>query len=339
VHPPSKVTVSAPDPSQTATFCQLVLALPVLSTLDLSRPRTLSDISTYLLVVHQSRINHELIIIFAVHDCMAASSGVGVLRVGRAREQLALLQAKVRKPIQPCKTMLTTRCSDLIYPRNVPENARTAVPKPPDFQIDDFEELSLRTPDEENLHAFLLRPTDKRERQNVTVIMFHGNAGNIGHRLPIAKVLTADLGYNVFFVEYRGYGFSSGDPNEKGLNIDAQTALDHIRGREDLRDSKIVIYGQSLGGAVAINLVNRNQKQGDIAALILENTFLSIRSLIPRFVHQLVYQWLSNSSSILPPAKYLAMLCHQIWPSNEVLPRIRDIPVLFLSGLRDEIVP
>jgi pimeloyl-ACP methyl ester carboxylesterase len=142
----------------------------------------------------------------------------------------------------------------------------------------------LRTPDEENLHAFLLRPSDLRDRQNVTVIMFHGNAGNIGHRLPIAKVLTADLGYHVFFVEYRGYGFSSGDPNEKGLNIDAQTALDYIRGREDLKDSKIVVYGQSLGGAVAINLVNRNQKQGDIAALMLENTFLSIRSLIPRFV-------------------------------------------------------
>lgn len=221
-------------------------------------------------------------------------------------------------------SLLYFKQNDLIYPRNVPENARTAVPKPPEFQIDDFEELSLRTPDEESLHAFLLRPSLKRDRQNVTLIMFHGNAGNIGHRLPIAKVLTADLGYNVFFVEYRGYGFSSGDPNEKGLNIDAQTALDYIRGREDLRDTKIVIYGQSLGGAVAINLVYRNQKQGDIAALILENTFLSIRSLIP---------------SILPPAKYLAMLCHQIWPSNEVLPRIQGIPILFLSGLRDEIVP
>jgi abhydrolase domain-containing protein 13 len=168
--------------------------------------------------------------------------------------------------------------------------------------------------------------------------MFHGNAGNIGHRLPIAKVLTADLGYNVFFVEYRGYGFSSGDPNEKGLNIDAQTALDYVRGREDLRNSKIVIYGQSLGGAVAINLVHRNQKEGDIAALVLENTFLSIRSLIPRFVLP-GFATASNSISILPPAKYLAMLCHQIWPSNEVLPRIRDVPVLFLSGLRDEIVP
>lgn len=154
--------------------------------------------------------------------------------------------------------------------------------------------------------------------------MFHGNAGNIGHRLPIAKILSDDLGYYTFFVEYRGYGFSTGDPNEKGLNIDAQTALDYIRNRDDLKKTKIIIYGQSLGGAVAINLVEKNQEQGDIAGLILENTFLSIRSLIP---------------SILPPARYLAGLCHQLWPSDESLPKIQGIPILFLSGLQDEIVP
>lgn len=154
--------------------------------------------------------------------------------------------------------------------------------------------------------------------------MFHGNAGNIGHRLPIAKILAEDLGYNVFFVEYRGYGLSTGDPNEKGLTIDAQTGLDYIRHREDMKHSSILIYGQSLGGAVAVGLVEKNQEAGDIAGLILENTFLSIRSLIP---------------SILPPARYLAGLCHQVWPSEEALPKIKNIPILFLSGLKDEIVP
>jgi fermentation-respiration switch protein FrsA (DUF1100 family) len=154
--------------------------------------------------------------------------------------------------------------------------------------------------------------------------MFHGNAGNIGHRLPIARILAEEFGYNAFLVEYRGYGFSTGDPNEKGLTIDAQTALDYIRGRSDLNKTKLVIFGQSLGGAVAIGLVEKNQDSGDIAALILENTFLSIRSLIP---------------SVLPPARYLAGLCHQVWPSEEMLPRIRRIPILFFSGLKDEIVP
>jgi fermentation-respiration switch protein FrsA (DUF1100 family) len=198
------------------------------------------------------------------------------------------------------------------------------VPKPPDFRIEAYEELNLRTPDEVNLHAFLVKPSNKQYKPQVTVLMFHGNAGNIGHRLPIARILAEGFGYNAFLVEYRGYGFSTGDPNEKGLTIDAQTALDYIRSRNDLNQTKLVIFGQSLGGAVAIGLVEKNQDNGDIAALILENTFLSIRSLIP---------------SVLPPARYLAGLCHQVWPSEEMLPRIRRIPILFFSGLKDEIVP
>jgi len=113
-------------------------------------------------------------------------------------------------------------------------------------------------------------------------MMFHGNAGNIGHRLPIAKVLSHDLSCNVLMLEYRGYGLSTGDPGEKGIAIDAQTGLDYIRNRDDLKGSKIVIYGQSLGGAVAIGLVAKNQDRGDIAGLMLENTFTSIKEMIPR---------------------------------------------------------
>jgi len=85
-----------------------------------------------------------------------------------------------------------------------------------------------------------------------------------------------------------------------------------------------VIYGQSLGGAVSIDLVAKNKGTGDIKALILENTFLSIAKMIP---------------SVFPIAKYLTPLCHQYWRSEEMLPQITDVPVLFLSGLQDEIVP
>ena len=119
--------------------------------------------------------------------------------------------------------------------------------------------------------------------------MFHGNAGNIGHRIPIARMLDEALGCNVLMMEYRGYGLSTGTPDEVGLTIDAQTGLDYIRQRTELRDTKILVYGQSLGGAVAINLVAKNQKHGDIAGLILENTFTSIKKLIPRFVPLNIY--------------------------------------------------
>jgi fermentation-respiration switch protein FrsA (DUF1100 family) len=136
-------------------------------------------------------------------------------------------------------------------------------------------------------------------------------------------MLIAAAGCNVFMVEYRGYGLSTGQPDESGLNIDAQTAIDYLRDRAETRDHKIVVYGQSLGGAVAIRLVAKNQGKGDIAGLVLENTFLSMRKLIP---------------SIMPPAKYLSFLCHQVWPSDTLIPSIK-VPTLFLSGLQDEIVP
>ncbi|EOD47614.1 putative bem46 family protein [Neofusicoccum parvum] len=196
--------------------------------------------------------------------------------------------------------------NDIIYPRNLPPGARTDVPRPTQFGISDFEELMIPTPDGESLSAFFIRPANKQHARNVTFLMFHGNAGNIGYRLPIAKILEEELGCNILMLQYRGYGLSTGTPNEKGLAIDAQTGLDYIRQRAELRGTKIVLYGQSLGGAVSIGLAAKNQEQGDIAGVVLENTFLSIRKLIP---------------------------------SEEVMPKIKQFPILFLSGLRDEIVP
>ncbi|MCJ1319420.1 Alpha/beta hydrolase domain-containing protein 13 [Xylographa vitiligo] len=222
--------------------------------------------------------------------------------------------------------LLYWKQNELIYPRNIPSGSRTetGVPKPTQFGISDFDELRIPTPDGETLSAFFIRPSNKRMAKKATIMMFHGNAGNIGHRVPIARVLEENVGCNILMLEYRGYGLSSGTPNEEGLMIDAQAGLDHIRSSDEIKDNSIIIYGQSLGGAVAIQLVAKNQEAGDIVGLILENTFLSIRKMIP---------------SAFPPARFLAPLCHQIWSSEETLPQIKTIPILFISGLKDEIVP
>ena len=219
---------------------------------------------------------------------------------------------------------LTTYFRALIYPSNIPANSRSDVPKPSDFGLTNFEELYIPTDDGEKLSAFYIRGPRGHKNSNITILMFHGNAGNIGHRLPIARMIINYIGCNVFMLEYRGYGSSTGQPDESGLNIDAQTGLNYLRQRAETRDHKLMVYGQSLGGAVAIKLVSKNQEAGDIAGLILENTFLSIRKLIP---------------SVVPPAKYLTLLCHQVWPSESVLPNITKVPTLFISGLQDEIVP
>jgi alpha-beta hydrolase superfamily lysophospholipase len=177
----------------------------------------------------------------------------------------------------------------LIYPSHVPNLARTEVPRPSQFGITDFEELMIPTPDGEKLSAFYIRaPKSRKSRaQKLTVLMFHGNAGNIGHRVPIARILMQRMGCNVFMLEYRGYGLSTGSPDETGLMIDAQTGFDYLRKRAETRDNDLVIFGQSLGGAVSIQLVAKNQNDPRLIGLVLENTFLSMRKLIPSYVSPL----------------------------------------------------
>lgn len=178
---------------------------------------------------------------------------------------------------------MLTLFSEIIYPRNIPPDARTEIPVPPTFGIQesDYEDLRLPTPDGETIHAYLLRPPNRQHAHDVTFIFFHGNAGNIGHRLPIAKIIAEDLLCNILMVEYRGYGASTGYPAEKGLKVDAQTGLDWVLAHEELSKTQVVVYGQSLGGAVSISLVGAEQNRGKVAALVLENTFLSIRKMVP----------------------------------------------------------
>jgi abhydrolase domain-containing protein 13 len=199
--------------------------------------------------------------------------------------------------------LLYFKQNELIYPRNIPFDSRTeaAIPRPEQFGIEASNYLDLRipTPDGESLAAYYIRPSRGDRASQATIIMFHGNAGNIGHRLPIAKALADMNRLNVLMVEYRGYGLSTGTPDEKGLNIDSQAGLDWVRnyadeagekdgfakrGGNDYGKGKVIIYAQSIGGAVAIQLAARNQASGDVLGLILENTFLSIKKLIPRFV-------------------------------------------------------
>ncbi|KAA8576552.1 hypothetical protein EYC84_006658 [Monilinia fructicola] len=221
-------------------------------------------------------------------------------------------------------SLLYFKQKSLIYPSSFPNAARTEVSRPSQFGISDFEELMIPTPDGEKLAAFYIRAPKTRPRKNVTILMFHGNAGNIGHRIPIARRFINIVGCSVLMLEYRGYGLSTGSPDEKGLMIDAQTGFDYLRKRAETRDNDIVIYGQSLGGAVSIQLVAKNQNDERLVGLVVENTFLSMRKLIP---------------SVIPPARYLTYLCNQVWASDTYLPNITEVPILFISGLLDEIVP
>ena len=208
-------------------------------------------------------------------------------------ERGAVLEAEVNELSPPSPGRDADSNSELIYPRYLPTGARTeeGFPRPSHFGISDYEECKLITPDGETLVCFLIRPSNKLLSRKVTVLMFHGNAGNIGHRVPIAKVIEEHSGCNIFMLEYRGYGLSTGEPDEAGLVVDAQTALDYIRQHNDTKGNDIIVYGQSIGGAVAVQLVAKNQEEEDVKGLILENTFTSMRKLIPTYGNAPCARW------------------------------------------------
>jgi pimeloyl-ACP methyl ester carboxylesterase len=212
---------------------------------------------------------------------------------------------------------LYTNQTLLIYPTNFPVGSKSAVNTPDEFNINNWQNVELKSLDDTRLQCFLLMGNNPKH----TILFFHANAGNLGHRLPIAKELMNRLDCNVFMLSYRGYGKSDGVPNEKGIILDAQASIDYISNHASLKNTKIVVYGQSLGGAVGIHCTAKNQ--GKVDALILENTFLSIRKLIPN-----VFPWLP----------FISVFCHQKWDSEALIGQI-EVPVLFLSGGKDELIP
>ncbi|KAG0174878.1 hypothetical protein DFQ28_007667 [Apophysomyces sp. BC1034] len=223
-------------------------------------------------------------------------------------------------------TLLYLYQCELIYPSAFPEGSRTEVAKPSAYGMK-YTEETLTTKDNVKLHAYVITLQDEEEARNApTILYFHAsidaNAGNMGHRLPIAKVFYEKNRCNVVMLSYRGYGFSEGKPSEKGLRIDSQTLLNYVTSHPVLKDSRLVAYGQSIGGAVAIDLVSRNEDV--FSGLMIENTFLSLPKLIP---------------SVMPMLRYFTFLCHQQWPSEVSIQRIVNTPILFLSGARDELIP
>ncbi|KAF9932758.1 hypothetical protein FBU30_007408 [Linnemannia zychae] len=211
---------------------------------------------------------------------------------------------------------------EIIYPANFPEGSRTHVAKPSQYGMP-FEDLTLTTPDKVKIKAYLIKHEDDNvARSRPTILYFHANAGNMGHRLSIAEIFYRKFGCNVFMLSYRGYGLSEGSPNEKGLRIDAQAALDYIKSHPVISETKLIAYGQSIGGAVSIDIVARNEDK--FSGLIVENTFLSLPKVIPH---------------VLPMLTKVVFLCHQIWNSERMIRQITRLPVLFLSGRKDELVP
>lgn len=181
----------------------------------------------------------------------------------------------------------------------------------------EYEALTLDTSDGERLDAWFV----PAPQAYGVVLILHGNAGDISQRMDSIAMFHR-LGYGVLIFDYRGYGRSSGKPSEAGLYRDARSAWEHLTRQRGIAPRHIVLFGESLGGAVAAGLAAQLGAQERPGALVLSSVFTSIPDLAAD-----LYPWL--------PARWLARLHYD---TRAALAQTGS-PVLIAHSPDDEIIP
>ena len=177
-----------------------------------------------------------------------------------------------------------------------------------------FEDVYFTTSDGRRLNGWYIPGAG-----NTTWLWFHGNGGDMGHRVEELALAHHTLGVNLFIFDYRGYGRSAGQPSERGTYGDARAALEYLRGRADATDARVVYFGRSLGTAVAVELAAEHPPAG----MILVSPFASLRDM---------------SRLSMPQLPIAAWLAGNRYNSLGRIDRV-NCPVLVVHGERDDIVP
>lgn len=176
-----------------------------------------------------------------------------------------------------------------------------------------YEEVFFQSEDGLRLHGWYVPG-----QSDITLLWFHGNGGNIGHRVEELALFHHRLGINQLIFDYRGYGRSQGRPSEQGTYRDARAALAYLEGRSDVAPERIVFFGRSLGAAVAVELAASRPP----LALVLVSPFTSI----------------SDMARLTMPVLPLHWLVRNRYDSLAHIGRVNR-PLLVLHGDQDETVP
>jgi fermentation-respiration switch protein FrsA (DUF1100 family) len=198
----------------------------------------------------------------------------------------------------------------LLYFPNIP--SRALGPGPDSIGLA-YERVDLLTEDGVRLDAWFV---PAREPRGI-VLFFHGNAGNISHRLDSLKIFN-NLKLSTLIFDYRGYGRSQGKVSEQGTYRDAEAAWRYLTEQRGIPSAQIILFGRSLGAAVAAHLAHQQRPAG----LIIESGFVSVPELAAQLYPWLPVRWLARFK--YPTSKYLNMV---------------SAPVLIVHSRDDEIIP
>jgi len=180
-----------------------------------------------------------------------------------------------------------------------------------------LEDCFFGTEDGFRLHAWWCRPAHAEGvTADMVLLWFHGNAGNLSHRADLMLRL-AKSPAQVFIVDYRGYGRSEGRPSEKGLYLDAEAAWRYLTNERKVAPGRIVLLGDSLGAAVAVDLATRVEAAG----LIVQSGFTSVPDMaaahfpfVPRALIRTKMDSLGKIQKVQGPKLFI----HS--PQDEVVP-------------------
>ena len=181
----------------------------------------------------------------------------------------------------------------------------------------EYEDVFFQTADGLTLHGWFV-PGEG----DLCIVWFHGNAGNVSHRVYNLALMHSRVGASVFLFDYRGYGRSQGRPSEPGLYLDGEAAIEQAKLRAGVSDDGLVLFGRSLGGSVAIEMATRR----NVRALVVESAFTSIDDMA-RSTHRLL-------SRLLPPR----LLLKARYDNLSKMPSVRA-PALVVHGDDDRTVP
>jgi len=219
-------------------------------------------------------------------------------------------------------TVLCTGCASRLF--YYPDSRVYGTPA--DAKLE-YEKVTFASRDGTRLNGWFVPAVDKPLG---TVIHFHGNAQNMTAHFSFVNWIPRE-GFNLFVFDYRGYGQSEGNPTRRGVYEDAVAAIEYARSRKDVDPDRLLILGQSLGGANAIAALGYNRFDG-VRAVAIESSFYSYRQIVRETIAHIpvvsLLRW---------PLSFLVV--GNGYSPGKVIDRLAPVPLLLIHGTSDRVIP